>query len=71
MPKFVNLKRGIETVGQLRAALAEFPDDFPIEAGWGTGMEVMVGQVDPSRPSACGDPRGYVFVTEDDGSDDD
>lgn len=57
---------GIETVGELIAALQTFPADMPIEVGMDEA--VVVYRVKPQRGETVEDERGRVCIDGDDGT---
>lgn len=56
----VERKNGIETVGEMIAALQEFPLDMPIEVEMSHYAQVY--RVEPQEDECVDDPRGRVCI---------
>ncbi len=68
MGKVIEMKKDIQTVGDLIEALQTFPEDMPI----GNDIDPwLVYRVTPDKGETVEDDRGYICVEVDDGTWDD
>jgi hypothetical protein len=65
MATFQDLQRNIKTVGDLRRALSNLPDDLPL--GDPSGESWLVVRVAPDRGEKYKHRLGYLLVEEDHG----